>query len=87
MTLSDGLLYVGGHFTEIGNGTARAPRKTLAALNPATGALDPAFKPNFVDSYPGIWALASTTSKLTVGGYFTSAGTEKKYPYLAMFGS
>ena len=85
LTFSDGLLYVGGHFTEIGNGTAREPRKTLAALSPATGALDPTFKPNFVGTYPGIWALASTSSRLTVGGHFSSAGTEKKHPYLAMF--
>lgn len=87
LTLSDGLLYVGGHFTEIGNGTSRQPRKILAALNPATGALDTAFTPTFVGSYPGVWALASTSSRLSVGGHFTSAGPVRKNPYLAMFGN
>jgi outer membrane protein assembly factor BamB len=87
LTFSDGLVYVGGHFTQIGNGTARQPRKILAALNPATGALDANFRPSFVGSYPGVWALASTSSRLYVGGHFSSAGTLKKHPYLAIFGS
>jgi hypothetical protein len=86
LVLSGGLLYVGGHFSEIGN--PRVPRKIMAALNPATGAVDPGFTARFVTSYPGIWALAATTSRLYVGGHFTAAGPRpNRFPYFAMFAS
>lgn len=83
LALVNGLLYAGGHFSEI----ARQPRSILAALNPATGALDSTFQPRFVTSYPGIWALEGTSTSLYVGGHFTAAGASppKRYPYLAMF--
>ena len=84
LTMSDGLLYAGGHFVEIGS--PRQPRTILAALNPTTGALDPDFRPRFVGTWPGIWALDSTSARLYVGGHFTSAGSvAKRYPYFAMF--
>jgi nitrogen fixation protein FixH len=44
------------------------------------------FSAKFVTSYPGVWALASTGSRLYVGGDFTQAGSLKKFPYFAMFG-
>jgi outer membrane protein assembly factor BamB len=82
VTLVGGLLYVGGHFATI----AGQPRKILAAFDATTGALD-AFSARFVTSYPGIWALAGTDSRLYVGGAFTAAGpTPNRFPYFAMFG-
>jgi outer membrane protein assembly factor BamB len=86
LALVDGLLYVGGHFVEIGN--PRQPRTILAALNPVTGAVDPDFRPRFVTTWPGIWALAGTSQRLYAGGHFTGAGPSppRRYPYFAMFG-
>jgi outer membrane protein assembly factor BamB len=86
LALVGGLLYVGGHFAEIGQ--PRVPRQIVAALNPATGAVDPAFVPRFVTSYPGVWALHGTADRLYVGGYFTGAGPTppRRFPYFAMFG-
>ena len=88
LTLADGTLYAGGHFVEIGNDELRVPRTQLAALDPATGAIDPDFRPRFVDSYPGIWALAATSTRLFAGGYFSAAGASppRQHPYFAMFG-
>jgi outer membrane protein assembly factor BamB len=87
VTLADGLLYVGGHFTEIGS--PRVPRTILAALNPTNGAVDPEFAPRFVTTWPGIWALATTDSRLYAAGHFTAAGPSppKQFPYFAMFAS
>ncbi len=86
LALVDGLLYAGGHFTEIGN--PRQPRTILAALNPVTGAVDPDFQPRFVTTWPGIWAIDGTSARLSVGGHFTGAGPSppRRYPYFAMFG-
>ena len=87
VTLAGGLLYVGGHFTEIGS--PRAPRTILAALDPATGAVDPAFTARFVTTWPGIWTLSASDSRLYAGGHFTAAGASppKRFPYFAMFAS
>jgi hypothetical protein len=82
LTLADGLLYVGGHFVTIGG----QARMLLAALNPATGAVTD-FSTRFLNSYPGIWALAGTSDRLYVGGYFSAAGPlPNRFPYFAMFG-
>jgi outer membrane protein assembly factor BamB len=85
VTLVDGLLYVGGHFTSIG--APRVDRIILAALNPSNGAVDPAFTPRFVTTWPGIWSLSGTSTRLYVAGWFTAAGNSppKLYPYFAMF--
>lgn len=87
VTVAGGLVYVGGHFTEIGS--PRVPRSIMAALNPSNGAVDSAFTPRFVTSWPGIWALDAAATRLYVGGHFTAAGPTppKRYPYFAMFGS
>ncbi|WP_148572951.1 PQQ-binding-like beta-propeller repeat protein [Nocardioides caldifontis] len=78
---ADGLLYVGGHFVTV----MGQPRSLLAALDPATGNLQ-GFSARFVTSYPGIWALAASPSRLYVGGYFTAAGpAPNRFPYFAMF--
>jgi outer membrane protein assembly factor BamB len=83
VTLVDGQLYVGGHFSTIKG----VDRKILAQLNPATGAVQ-AFSSRFVGSFPGIWAMDSTSQRMYVGGHFTAAGPKpNKYPYLTMFGS
>jgi hypothetical protein len=80
---SEGLLYVGGHFTAI-NGV---PRTIAAALDPATGNVDPAFAPRFVTTFPGIWGMASSSHGLYIGGHFSHAGpaSTTKRPYFAMF--
>jgi outer membrane protein assembly factor BamB len=83
VTLFDGRLWVGGHFTTIN----ALPRVTLAAFNPATGVLDPV-SARFVTTYPGIWALGSSSNRLYVGGHFTAAGPKpNRFPYFAMFGA
>jgi hypothetical protein len=62
-------LYTGGFFTTMA-GTARSG---LAALNAATGALDPSFNP--APSGGGVEALALTASgRLLLGGGFTKLG-------------
>jgi outer membrane protein assembly factor BamB len=87
VTVAGGMVYVGGHFTKIG--VPQVPRFILAALNPNTGAVDPGFTPTFVTSWPGIWALTATATRLYAGGYFTAAGPTppKRYPYFAMYSS
>ncbi len=81
VTVANGTVYVGGHFTAIKSQT----RTILAAVDESTGALLP-FAPHFVTTYPGIWALASTATNLYVGGHFTGAGPPpKQHPYLAIF--
>jgi outer membrane protein assembly factor BamB len=83
VTVVDGQVYVGGHFSTIKG----VDRKILAALNPATGAVE-SFSSRFVGSFPGIWALDSTSSRLYVGGHFTAAGPlPNSHPYLAFFGN
>lgn len=89
LTVSDGDLYVGGHFVKIPSNTAKVPGGILAKLSEATGAVDTTFRPKFVTTYPGIWALDATSSHLYVGGAFTAAGPTPppRYPYFAIFGS
>lgn len=89
VTVVNGELYVGGHFT-----TIRGPRQTaqsrtiVARLDPASGAVL-GFAPRFVTTYPGVWALDATSSRLYVGGHFTAAGPSppKQFPYFAVFGN
>jgi hypothetical protein len=81
----DGRLYAGGHFVTV-NGVARelVAEFDVSGTAPVLGA----FSANFVTSFPGVWGMASTSSRLYVGGDFTRAGTQTKaYPYFAMFPS
>jgi methionine-rich copper-binding protein CopC len=79
----NGRVYVGGHFVTIQGQT----RMLVAEFDVSgkTPVLGP-FSAKFVTSYPGVWALASTGSRLYAGGDFTQAGSLKKFPYFAMFG-
>jgi outer membrane protein assembly factor BamB len=88
LTVIDGDLYVGGHFTKIPNPTPKVPGGILAKLSEATGAVDQTFRPKFVTTFPGIWALDASANRLFVGGHFTGAGLTQpsRYPYFAMFG-
>ncbi|MFY9915545.1 MAG: LamG-like jellyroll fold domain-containing protein, partial [Nocardioidaceae bacterium] len=84
----DGLLYLGGHFNQF-VGNAGQKRHQLAAVRPATGKVNRKFHPHMVTPYPGVWALAATSTRLYAGGSFTgvrSQGTNNNEPYLAMFG-
>ena len=81
---SDGRLYVGGHFATI----AGQDRKILTDLNPNSGAVG-SFNARFIKTWPGIWALDSSGSRLYVAGHFTAAGPKvnglNAHPYFAMF--
>ncbi len=84
---SDGLVYFGGHFGQFA-GSSNTPRTLLAAANPANGSIDPNFAPKLFTTYPGVWALDSTPSRLYAGGYFTgvrSGTVNNKVPYYAVF--
>jgi hypothetical protein len=86
VTVSGTDVYVGGHFTAIGGNS----RTILAKISVGGGGhtFDPAFNPRFVTTYPGIWALESTSTRLYVGGHFTASGpTPNSHPYLATFHS
>lgn len=86
----DGLLYVGGHFGTVTIKGVTTARTIVAAFDVTgtTPVLQP-FSARFVTTYPGVWAMASTTSRLYVGGYFTAAGDkvngQNVHPYLAFF--
>jgi methionine-rich copper-binding protein CopC len=88
----DGLLYVGGHFNSVIVGGVTTGRTIVAAFNVSgtTPTLQP-FSARFVTTYPGVWAMASSSTRLYVGGYFTAAGPKVNgqdvYPYLAFFPS
>jgi hypothetical protein len=88
----DGLLYVGGHFGTVTIKGVTTARTIVAAFNVSgtTPILQP-FSARFVTTYPGVWAMASSSTRLYVGGYFTAAGPKVNgqdvYPYLAFFPS
>ncbi len=85
---SGGLLYLGGHFNKfVGSGSTE--RTLLAAVRRPTGKVNGGFHPKLYKSYPGVWALAATSTRLYAGGSFTgvrSHGANNNEPYLAMFG-
>ncbi|MGH3473201.1 MAG: PQQ-binding-like beta-propeller repeat protein [Nocardioidaceae bacterium] len=83
----DGLVYIGGHFNRrVGNGGT--VRHLLAAVNPTNGSVDLGFAPKLFTTYPGVWALASSSSVLFAGGNFTGVevnGVNNHVPYLTAF--
>jgi outer membrane protein assembly factor BamB len=62
-------LYAGGHFLTLGGQS----RRFFAALDPATGALDPAWRPSGSGG-AGVWSLVADPprGRLYAGGDFTS---------------
>jgi hypothetical protein len=88
----DGKVYVGGHFAQkiyrTGSSSSAVAATLVAAIDPATGLPDPTFTPKIYKSYPGVWALTSTTNRLWVGGDFTGEqqnGSNNHRPYLAAY--
>ncbi|WP_158580037.1 Ig-like domain-containing domain [Geodermatophilus marinus] len=79
-------LYIGGHFVTVAGQTRMLVAEFDVSGNRAV--LGP-FSTRFVTSYPGVWAMASTSSRLYVGGDFTAAGSrvggQNRYPYFAIF--
>jgi hypothetical protein len=65
-------LYVGGRFRRIGGG----PAGRVAALDIATGRLDPTFQPPLANS--GVRAMGLAGDTLYIGGNFTSIGDEPR---------
>jgi len=69
LAVADGRVVAGGHFVGIGTETARH----LAALEPATGAVDPSWVPD-VNGSLGVAALVVEQDKMHVGGDFATVG-------------
>jgi Domain of unknown function (DUF5122) beta-propeller len=64
-------LYVGGHFNTSFGGRLR---RTLAAVDARTGALDPTFHPSAVQAFPGTEAMLATPVGVVAGGAQLSIG-------------
>jgi hypothetical protein len=75
----DGEVIIGGHYRHVTG--ISAPR--LAALDPATGAVDPQWTPK-PNSSKGVWALDVTADKIYAGGDFTLMGSAT-FMHLARF--
>ncbi|MGH2540247.1 MAG: hypothetical protein ACRDGK_06980, partial [Actinomycetota bacterium] len=80
ITVADGRVVIGGHFTSIGART----RIRIAALNMATGAVVPGFNPSITGQWGGPWALKRDRQHLYVGGQFTMVGS-KSQTFVARF--
>jgi hypothetical protein len=88
----DGKVYVGGHFAQqiyrTGSSASAVPATLVAAVDLTTGLPDPSFTPRIYKTYPGVWTLTSTASRLWVGGDFTGErqnGVNNHKPYLAAY--
>lgn len=66
-----GRLYVGGNFTSLGG----SPRRSLARLNAATGALDAAWGAGVSGLSGSVGGIAVIGANVYVGGSFTCIGT------------
>jgi hypothetical protein len=84
----DGHVYVGGHYVRVTIRGVVYDRMLVSEwdVSGTTPVIQP-FSTRFVTSYPGVWAMASTNARLYVGGDFTQAGAQKRFPYFAMFPS
>jgi Domain of unknown function (DUF5122) beta-propeller len=65
VALYAGELYVGGHFNVSFGGQLR---RTLAAVDARTGALDPGFRPAAQSTFPGTEAMLTTSVGIVSGG-------------------
>lgn len=72
ITVKDGTLYAGGHFSEMGGLT----RRRLVAVDAATGTIDSQWTPNVSTEGSGVWGMASYGAHLYVGGDFRSISGE-----------
>jgi hypothetical protein len=75
VALTGGALYLGGHFHTV----ADRAREKLAALDPATGAVDP-WNPG-ANSVAGVYAVRAGSNALHVGGDFTVVGGRSQPRY------
>ena len=74
LAAKNGRVYVGGNFTTVGG----QARRNLAAVDPATGALDANFSATVGDNTSTVFALAADASRLYIGGVFASVnGTSR----------
>jgi hypothetical protein len=73
LTIVDGELIAGGHFTHAGFTIGAPHRRHLAAFNPNTGAIDPDWHPS-VNMPLGVFSVAGAGQHVYVGGDFTSIG-------------
>jgi hypothetical protein len=69
--VQDGVVYAGGHFGPVFDGTTR---HQLATLDAATGALQPYTVAFTGPDHPGIWALDADADGLRIAGGFLLAG-------------
>ena len=69
-----GTVYFGFHDGYQGNTNLK-----LLAVNPATGAVDPTFRPE-INSFYGVFAIDASADGLVIGGYFTTvSGTSARH--------
>jgi hypothetical protein len=68
LAAKNGRVYIGGSFTTVGG----QARRNLAAVDAATGALDPNFLANVGTDTSVVYALAADAYRLYVGGTFAS---------------
>lgn len=73
MLSSGGQIYIGGAFTRVG----AIARNRLAALDPVTGGVAPAWNPN-ASSTVNVLALNPAGTELYVGGNFTTVGSSNR---------
>jgi hypothetical protein len=84
---SDGLVYIGGHFSSY-VGQPGNTRTQLAAVDAATGTVDPGFAPVMTDRTDGVWELVQASGRLVAGGEFSGVDLPDGSvvsPYLVTF--
>ena len=67
LAVRNGKIYIGGKFANVDG----QPRRNLAAVDAATGAVSSTFKPVVGDSTSMVYALAADASRVYVGGKFS----------------
>lgn len=76
---ANGKVYIGGSFTNaVAPGGNIVPRRNLMAINVATGALDPDFKPEPSGTINGLAVSADGTRIFVGGGFGTIGGLKRK---------
>lgn len=81
LTRIDSILYISGHFDQF----ALRTRHRLAAVNMATGKVDP-WAPT-TDSYYGVWSIDASVDRLFAGGAFTLVNGNVRRAHFAQFSS